>query len=157
MSGAWVRMIGVFLGSVAVAQEVPTPNPCDDLGRLSAEFMDLELAGSRWQGGEPRCLSQLKLKLLRRVKLDGPADPALLDPEYVLPKGRKVSIQTRRLPQDLIELKISYLGRRLGKDERVRDELVLKLNFGKAREEKGCVTLHRAPKYFVMREGCAED
>jgi hypothetical protein len=158
----WLPILMVLAGSMPASavprgQDIPERSPCEDLERLGSEFMEYELAGGRWQGGDSACLSKLRMKTVRAIKADGPADPALLDPEYLLLKKRKMGIRTRRLPQDLLELRISYLGRKLGKDEQVEDDLTLKLNFGPARTEKGCATLHRPPKHFVMREGCSED
>jgi hypothetical protein len=142
---------------------------CDDLSRVASEFMELELSGARWQGGDSPCVPKLKLKLLRAARSGSSGDPSLLDPEYLLPKSRKVGIQARRLPQDLLELKISYLARKFvtepeetskagrNVDVPVHDVLILKLQFGRARAEKGCATLHKPPAHFVMREGCAEE
>jgi hypothetical protein len=162
---------GILIGSLFF-MHMPASgeaSACDDLSKVASEFMDLELAGARWQGGGSPCLPKLKLKLIRPIQATGSADPALLDPDYLLPKTRKLEIKTRRLPQDLLELRISYLGRKFSTaqqgasdlarraDVPVQDALILKLHFGRAREEKGCATLHKAPAHLVMREGCAEE
>lgn len=154
-----LRVLIVVAGCLAfcAARAQELPGPCEDLSRVGSEYMEYELAGGRWQGGDSPCLTKLKIKTFRARKAQGPADPALLDPDYILPKKRKIEVTTRRLPQDLLEIRITYLGRKHRKDELVHDALTLKLNFGRAREEKGCASLQRPPRHFVMREGCSED
>ena len=57
---------------------------------------------------------------------------------------------------DMLNVKISYLGRApAGKEDvQVRDSFRLKLNFGRAREVRGCASVFSPPETFVMKQKC---
>jgi hypothetical protein len=130
---------------------------CEDLDLLAREYLSLERAGFRWQGGDPSCLPRLKLKAWKRDRLSSVPDPALADPDYVIPATRKMKFKTKRTPDDRVRVNFSYVGKKAGKQVLVEDEFELLLNFGKVRAQKGCASLLRAPKYLVMDFECVEE
>ena len=128
---------------------------CEDYQKIAREFIDVELAGARWQGtlGPTQCLTA---QHLQTVKLDraSASDPRLLDPEFLIPENRKVEFSVKRLPNDLLEVVMNYLGKKNQKDIAVKDRFTLKLNYGKVRESKGCASWYVPPEHFVMRSKC---
>ena len=147
---SWVLIpIGLLSAEGASAQSL-----CEPVSKLASEFLDLELAGARWQGGDSPCLPKLKLSALKVQKLDLPADPALLEPEVLLPEGRRIEIQPKLLPSDLIAVRYQYIGKKEGKDTPMEDFLILKRNFNQELKKKGCVSLHQSPRYFLMSSRC---
>lgn len=148
-----------FLFSATSAGGAPlfTEESCDSISLLGAEFVELELAGARWQGGDSPCLSSLRLKTMPARKLKQTQDPGLLDPEYLVEGRRKARVKVKRLPDDLVEVTFSYPGTRLGKDAAISDRMVLKLNFGKTREDSGCALIQTPPQHFVMRKSCVRE
>ena len=128
---------------------------CEDYQKIAQEFIDVELAGSRWQGtlGPTRCLM---VQQLQAVKVDRAptSDARLLDPEFLIPENRKVEFSVKRLPNDLLEVVMNYLGKKDQKDIAVKDRFTLKLNYGKVRESKSCASWYVPPEHFVMRSKC---
>ena len=151
----WV--FAVLLASDAGAGQVFQSEECEDLELIAREYLSLERAGLRWQGGEPLCLSRLKLKTWKKDRGAAVPDPALADPDYVIPSSRKMKIKTKRTPDDRVLVHFSYVAKKTGKEVSVSDEFELRLNFGKARSQKGCATLIRAPRYLVMDGSCVEE
>ncbi len=137
------------------AKRIYSDELCQDERKIAGEFIEAELSGLRWQGTDetPKCLKNLKPNTMNAERIfEG--DPALLDPEYLLPKGRKVNYSVKRLPDDLLEVSFSYIGKKMGKDFAVRDKMVLKLNFGRVRDLRGCASYFSEPEHFVMRTQC---
>ena len=147
----------LFSVDPARASVLFTEESCDSMFLLGTEFVELELAGARWQGGDSPCLPSLHLKTMPSRKFKPSQDPGLLDPEYLLEGKRKARVKVKRLPDDLLEVSYSYPGTRLGKDATISDRMVLKLNFGKTREDSGCALIQTPPRHFVMRKSCVRD
>ena len=147
----------LFSVDPARASVLFTEESCDSMFLLGTEFVELELAGARWQGGDSPCLSALRLKTMPSRKIKQSQDPGLLDPEYLVEGKRKVRVNVKRLPDDLVEVIYSYPGTRGGKDVPVSDRMVLKLNFGKIRKDSGCALIQTPPRHFVMRKSCVRD
>jgi hypothetical protein len=141
----------------------PGPGPifqseeCEDLDLVAREYLSLERAGIRWQGGDPKCLAHLRLKTWKKDRVHAAPDPALADPDYVLPSNRKMKIKSKRTPDDRIVVSYSFVGKKDGKEGLVQDEFELRMNFGKNRSKQGCATLLRAPRYLVMDAQCVEE
>ena len=155
---ALVMMISTASQAASVVVETSYSDElCDDLQQIAKDYVELELAGGRWQGGEPSCLKRLNLKTIPSERMVQAADPGLLDPEYLLPLKRELDFKVRRLPDDLIEVRYSYLGRKAGKDVPVQDLMLLRLNFGRARDIRGCASPFQPPLHLVMRSGCSQD
>ena len=131
---------------------------CEDFQKIAGEFIEMELSGLRWQGtsGDPQCLSKLKIQTasVDRVPAN---DPSLLDPEFLIPENRKIDFSVKRIPGDLLEVVMNYIGKKNKKDVPVKDLFVLKLNFGHMREKKGCASWYSEPEHFVMRTRCWKD
>jgi hypothetical protein len=135
-----------------------TDEVCENFHKIAEDFIDMELSGLRWQGvsGNPECLSKLKLQTASIDRVPA-SDPALLDPEFLLPENRKIDLSVKRLPNDLLDVVFNYIGRKLKKDVPVRDHFVLKLNFGHLRAQKGCASWYSEPEHFAMRSRCWKD
>jgi hypothetical protein len=135
--------------------EAYSDETCEDFNTIANEFIAMELAGLRWQGvtGDPECLAKLK-PVATSVDRVPASDPALLDPEYLLPENRKVNFIVKRIPNDLLDVVMNYIGKKNKKDYAVNDHFVLKLNFGKTRELRGCASWYSEPDHFVMRSRC---
>jgi hypothetical protein len=130
---------------------------CEDFQKIASEFITMELAGLRWQGAEaPACLAKLKPEATQVDRVPA-SDPSLLDPEFLIPDNRKVDFSVRRLPGDLLEVVMHYLGKKNKTDVPVKDQFLLKLNFGKARETRGCASWYTEPLHFAMRSHCWRD
>ncbi len=128
---------------------------CENYQKIAQEFIDIELAGSRWQGTDqpPSCLVAQHPQTMN-VDRTPAGDPGLLDPEYLLPDTRKIAFQVKRLPNDLLEVMMSYIAKKNKKDVPVKDRFILKLNYGKVRSLRGCASWYAQPEHFVMRSGC---
>ncbi len=156
-------VLPILMGSLAYAGAIESDERCDSVQTIAEEYMALELAGYRWQGGDSPCLSKLKLKTQVSVKSKGAADPLLLDPEFIIPDRRKVDIQAKCLPQDLIEVRVAYLGKKKkpgikgGEDVAVKDRFTLKMNFGRDRIQKSCASILIPPVHLVMKKSCVAD
>ncbi len=158
-------VLPLLMGSLAFAGAIESDEVCDSIQTIAEEYMALELAGYRWQGGDSPCLSKLKLKTQgsARAKWKGAADPLLLDPEFIIPDRRKLDVQAKRLPQDLIEVRVAYLGRKkspgtkMGEDVAVKDRFTLKINFSRDRIQKGCASILVPPAHLVMKKSCVAD
>ena len=136
-----------------------TDEVCEDFHKIASEFIEMELSGLRWQGvksGDPVCLKKFRPTATSVDRVPA-SDPALLDPEYLVPENRKVDFTVKRLPDDLLEVMMNYIGKKNKKDVPVRDHFVLKLNFGRARFAKGCASWYSEPEHFVMRSRCWKD
>jgi hypothetical protein len=151
------NLIGLPGAARAETQTYPD-EVCEDFHALAGEFVEMELAGLRWQGvsGDPVCLSKLKTHATRIDRVPA-SDPYLLDPEYVLPDGRNVEYVVKRIPNDLLNVVMNYIAKKDKKDIPVKDHFILKLNFGKSREQKGCASWYSEPEHFVMRSRCWKD
>jgi len=142
----------VLVGSkVSAPIGVYSDEVCEDFQKIAGEFIDMELAGLRWQGveGDPSCLTKLK-------PATAPADRVPAS-EFIIPENRKVDFSVKRLPNDLLEVVMNYLGKKNKKDIPVKDHFVLKLNFGHQRDLKGCASWYSEPEHFVMRSRCWKD
>jgi hypothetical protein len=91
---AWAFL---FSGTSAGGAPLFTEESCDSISLLGAEFVELELAGARWQGGDSPCLSSLRLKTMPARKLKQTQDPGLLDPEYLVEGRRKARVKVKGL------------------------------------------------------------
>jgi hypothetical protein len=140
-----------------VVEPVFSDEVCEDYLQIAKDYVELELLGLRWQGGEPSCLKSVQVKSLLSERAISIGDPGLLDPELLLPRDRMVSVQVKRVPQDLLEVRFSYIGKKGSQDIPVKDFAILKLNFNRTRDLKGCASLYQAPSHFVMRKGCNRD
>jgi hypothetical protein len=131
---------------------------CEDFQRIASEFIEMELSGLRWQGvaGDPSCLKKFK-PLATSIDRIPASDPSLLDPEFLIPENRKIDFSVRRIPNDLLEVVMNYIGKKNKKDVPVKDRFVLKLNFGQNRAAKGCASWYSEPDHFVMRSRCWKD
>ncbi len=135
-----------------------TDELCEDYRKIAQEFIDAELAGIRWQGASSKTACLKKQRLQTMTPDRSPAsDPAFLDPEFLLADHRNIDFSVRRLPNDLLEVVMSYIGSKNKKDIPVKDNFVLKLNFGRVREQRGCASYYTEPKSFVMRARCWKD
>lgn len=132
-----------------------TDEICDDDQKIASEFIELELAGQRWQGviDQTACMKQAKVVTVGVNRIPS-SDPSMLDPEYLLKKGREVHFQIKKLPNDLIEVILNYIGSKNGKDVAVTDRFTLQKNYGKARMLRGCASFYSEPEHFVMRAQC---
>lgn len=137
---------------------VYTDEVCEDFQKVVGEFIDMELSGLRWQGvvGDPSCLAKLK-PMATSIDRVPASDPALLDPEFLLPENRNISFVVKRLPEDLLDVVMNYIGKKNKKDYPVKDHFVLKLNYGRARDQKGCASWYSEPEHFVMRSRCWQE
>lgn len=145
-----------FLTAGHASIETPyTDEVCEDFEKIAQEFIDVELAGSRWQGtdGIPSCLANQKVQTFLPDRVPA-GDPTLLDPEFLLPETRKISFTVKRLPNDLLEVIMNYIAKKNKKDVAVKDHFVLKLNYGKLRNIRGCASWFSEPTHFVMRSKC---
>ncbi len=154
----WLLFSLLNLQPQAMAQKPEsryTDELCDDVEKVAQEFIDLELAGQRWQGtiDKPVCLKKAKPLTVGSERVPA-SDPTLLDPEYLLPDGRKVQFTVKKSADELLEVFLSYIGKKGGKDVPVRDHFTLKRNFGKVRDVRGCASLFLEPEHFVMRSSC---
>jgi hypothetical protein len=132
-----------------------TDEICEDDQKIVKEFIDLELAGQRWQGteGKPVCLQKAKPQTVGTDRVPA-SDPSLLDPEFLLPDSREIHYTMKKIPDDLIEVVLNYIGKKHGKDVAVSDHFTLKKNFGKVRDIRGCASFYLEPVHFVMRSSC---
>jgi hypothetical protein len=153
---ALILLTSLFTVSRSEAIEF-TADSCKDLTAITKEVIELELAGARWQGGTSPCLQQSRFKTVYAVQ-EKVGDSYLLDPEYVLAKGREVKVISEKwLDIGAMEIKIAYIGKKNGKDVPVQDGFVYSLNYGKNREKRGCATVSEEPKHFVMRAECVKE
>jgi hypothetical protein len=152
----WLAMLLVS-GGVAgpvVVETLFSEEDCEDLQQVAQDYLELELSGSRWQGGESPCLGGLKLRTWP-VRREAPvADPGARRPEFLVPDDRPVDVGVRRLSEDRIELKVHYIGRKGARDVPVRDAAILRLHFGKVREVRGCASVYQPLEHLVMRRNC---
>lgn len=154
----WMMFASLSGSLPARGAEAPFPeDDCEQIDLVAREFLALERSGARWQGGEAFCVPKLKLKTWKAEKIKGLPDPSLADPDYLIPGSRRIDIKSRRTPDDRIVVKYSYVGKKNGREFSVQDELDLKLNFGKARAQKGCAELYKPPRYLVMDLECVRD
>lgn len=132
-----------------------TDEVCEDYQKIAQEFIDVELAGFRWQGSDdtPMCLKAAHPQTLNVDRVPA-GDPALLDPEFLLPENRKVDFTVKHLPNDLLEIVMNYIGKKNKKDVPVKDQFILKLNYGRVRDLRGCASWYSEPQHFVMRSKC---
>ena len=132
-----------------------TDELCEDDKKIASEFIALELAGQRWQGtiDKPVCLKAVQPVTVGNDRVPA-SDPALLDPEYLLPEGRNIQFSVKRLPDDLLEVVMNYIAKKKGKDVAVKDHFTLKRNFGKVRDIRGCASFYLEPEHFVMQAKC---
>jgi hypothetical protein len=149
-----VLAIAFGVSPYALAREY-SDEVCEDFRTVASEFIDMELAGLRWQGvsGNPSCLGRLTPKATAIDRVPA-SDPSLRNPQYILPENRSVDFNVRRIPGDLLEVAMNYIGKKNKKDVTVKDRFILKMNFGKAREAKGCASWYNEPEHFVMRSRC---
>ncbi len=151
-----IVLLALFF-SPTVHAETYTDEVCEDYQKIASEFVEMELAGLRWQGSEsPACLGKVKTEATQVDRVPA-SDPALLDPEFLIPDNRKVDFSVRRIPNDLLEVVLHYIGKKRGKDQPVKDQFLLKLNYGKSRDLKGCASWYTEPIHFVMRSRCWKD
>jgi hypothetical protein len=161
MKFSFILLIFCFWMNRALAQRALaqantyTDDVCDDYQKIAGEFIEMELSGLRWQGvvGIPACLGALKPEATTIDRIPA-SDPSLLDPEFTLPEGRDVSFSAHRIPNDLIDVVLNYIGQKNKKDVAVKDHFILKINFGKSRDLKGCASWYSEPDHFVMRAQC---
>lgn len=149
-------LLHFILSTAHAASEAQyTDEMCENFEKIAQEFIDVELAGSRWQGsdGIPSCLANQKVQTFTVDRVPA-GDPALLDPEFLLPETRNVSFRVKRLPNDLLDVVLNYIAKKNKKDVAVKDHFVLKLNYGKLREIRGCASWFSEPTHFVMRSKC---
>ena len=147
---------GNAFASVSPATQLPEikVDICKDTHAVTLEMIELELSGRRWQGGESPCLKQSKFKTLYAFK-SGAGDSYLTKPEFILSAGREVKIVSEKLgPNDSIEVRIAYIGKKDGKDVAVEDEFSYVVNFGKNRVARGCGSILSDFNHFVMRANC---
>ncbi len=151
----WFALLFVS-GGVAdpVVESLFSEEDCEDLQQIAHDYMELELAGFRWQGGDSTCLKDLKLKTWPERQEAPVADPALRRPEFLIPDDRPVDVSVRRIPGDRIELKVHYIGKKGAKELTVRDSAILRLHFGKIRESRGCASVFQPLDHLVMRRTC---
>jgi hypothetical protein len=134
-----------------------TAETCKDLSTITHEVLELELSGARWQGGVSPCLQQNQFKTIYAVQ-EKILDSSLLDPEYLLPKGREIRVLSEKwLDIGAVEVRFAYIAQKNGKEAPVQDQLVYKLNYGKNRQARGCAVISEEPRYFVMRKGCSKE
>ena len=133
-----------------------THETCKDLQRITQEVIELELSGARWQGGTSPCLKQSNFKTVFATQ-QKIGDSYLLDPEYVLSKGRQIRVISEKwLDIGGVEVKFAYIAKKNGKDVPVQDKLVYVMNYGKNRQ-RGCAMVSEEPRHFVMRAECVKD
>ena len=153
-----VLWIVLFLCTGAWAAPLVEPlfsdEDCEDYQKIANEYVELELSGSRWQGGDSPCLKGLKLRTALAERPVPVADSALLQPEFVVPEDRLVEVGVRRIPGDRLEVKVHYIGKRAGKEKTVRDSAILRLNFGRAREVRGCASVFQPLEHLVLKRNC---
>lgn len=139
---------------IALAREY-SDEVCEDFRNVASEFIEMELAGLRWQGvsGSSSCLSRLSPKATTIDRVPA-SDPFLRNPQFILPENRNVDFNVRRIPGDLLEVVMNYIGKKNKKDVAVKDHFILKMNFGKSREAKGCASWYTEPEHFAMRSRC---
>ncbi len=152
----WLALLFVSGGvaSPVVVESLYSEEECEDIHQIAQDYLELELSGFRWQGGESGCLKDLKLKTWPARQEAPVADPALRHPEFVIPDDRPVDVSVRRLSGDRLELKVHYIGRKGAKEVTVRDSAILRLHFGKVREVRGCASVYQALDHLVMRKTC---
>jgi hypothetical protein len=153
---AWVL---VFLqGALAAPLVEPlfSDEDCEDYQKIASEYVELELAGVRWQGGDSPCLKGLKLTTGLSDRAVPVADPALQSPAYLLPESRQMDIWVRRIPGDRLEVKVHYIGKQGSREKPVRDTAILRLNFGRSREARGCASVFQPLEHLVLRSHCAK-
>ena len=161
----WVLSLILFISGFTYNQEqarAQTVNTypdevCEDFQKVAGEFIEMEISGLRWQGirERPACLSKLKPKATTIDRVPA-SDPRLKNPEFLLPENRHIDFIARRIPGDLVEVILNYIGKRKQKDVAVKDRFVLKMNFGRSREAKGCASWYAEPDHFVMRSRCVQ-
>jgi len=152
----WLVFLFVSGGvaSPVVVETLYSEEDCEDIQQIAQDYLELELSGFRWQGGESSCLKDLKLKTWPARSEAPVADPLLRRPEFLIPDDRPVEVSVRRLPGDRLELKVHYIGRKGVKEITVRDSAILRLNFGKIRETTGCASVYQPLDHLVMRRNC---
>jgi hypothetical protein len=156
MKVLWLALLFVSGGvaSPVVVESLYSEEDCEDIQQIAQDYLELELSGFRWQGGESSCLKGLKLKTWP-VHQEAPvADPALRRPGFLIPDDRPADVSVRRLPGDRLELKVHYIGKKGVKEVTVRDSAILRLHFGKVRETRGCASVYQPLEHFVMRRNC---
>lgn len=156
-----MRVIGflLLLSVSAHSQTVEIINSednCENYKKLIEEYIALELAGARWQGGTSSCLKKLKLDTMVSEKMKLPDDPTLSDPQYILTEGREIQSEYKRTADNLLEVKVYYIGRSpAGKEDvAVKDSFKLKLNYGQTRDLRGCASVFTPLEHFVMKKSC---
>jgi hypothetical protein len=146
-----------FSRSAPVVEPLYSDEECEDLQRIGSEFVELELSGIRWQGGDSVCLEALRTRTLSSERPVPVSDPALTHPAFILPEGREPEILVKRISGDRLEVKVSYIGLKNGRDRPVRDTAILRLNFGRARELRGCASVFQPFEHLVLRKACHRD
>ncbi len=156
MNVFWLALLFASGGvaSPVVVESLYSEEDCEDLQQIAQDYLELELSGFRWQGGESVCLKGLKLKTWPSQQEAPVADPMLRRPEYLIPDDRPADVSVRRLPGDRLELKVHYIGRKGAKEIAVRDTAILRLHFGKVRETRGCASVYQPLEHLVMRKNC---
>jgi hypothetical protein len=121
---------------------------------LSREWIELELSGHRWVGGDSKCLDPKRFKVIRahKAKVN---DADLLEPKYILKKGRQFKvIQERWIDDFSFEVTYVFIGTKGKTEVSVTEKMVFTLNFGQKREQLGCVSQFTEPAFLTLREDC---
>lgn len=155
----YLGLIAVLISAEAYSQTVEvlhSEEPCENYKQLIQDYIDLELAGARWQGGTSSCIKKLKLRTMASEKMKLPEDPTLADPQYILTEGREIQSEYKRTEENLLEVKVYYIGRAPGSKEdiQVKDTFKLKLNYGQTRDLRGCASVFTPLENLVMKKSC---
>jgi hypothetical protein len=154
----WIVLAALSLKSSEAATSSYTDSICQDQNKIAQEYIDAELAGSRWQGSDEEdvpCLKDFHPKTMK-LELTPHGEAYFLNPEYLVSDPKKVTFTLKKLPDDLLEVQLTYQAYtpKNKKETTVHDAFTLQLNSGKARTLRGCASFESEPKLFVMRSQC---
>jgi len=155
-------MKNILLLSVLLLFKLPawaiefSAETCKNQALITREIIELELAGQTWQGGNSPCLKQENFKtVIAKKEILG--DSYLLEPEYILAKGKEIKVVSETLEDSgyfqIVSVKISYTGIKNKKEAEVQDGFSYQINYGKNRSS-GCAMVIEPFKKFVMKEEC---